>query len=167
MPRARRSFSCVYGVQTIRITDQFHINFRLYGRRGQKGRGGTERGDCAGFAISPYPGNAARDTSVQRYLLTLPRNCPRFRDLHGIRSNFTAKLLLRRGGQQGAGKGGEKCGEGFSHFVHCACSRFDNARLARRHESDPRRPLSLIFHRCTLELSWLNPDYDAGIDDAA
>lgn len=54
---------------------------------------------------------------------------------------------------------------GFSHFVHCACPRFDNARLARRHESDPRRPLSLIFHRCTLELSRLNPDYDAGIDN--
>lgn len=71
---------------------------------------GAERGDCAGFAISPYPGNVARDTSVQRYLLTLPRNCPRFRDLHGIRSNFTAKLLLRRGGQRG-GKAAEECGE--------------------------------------------------------
>lgn len=28
MPRVPGSFSCVYGVQTIRITDQFHINFR-------------------------------------------------------------------------------------------------------------------------------------------
>lgn len=62
----------------------------------EDGAGVTARG----FTISSYPGNAARDTSVQRYLLTLPRNCPRFRDLHGIRSNFTAKLLLRRGGQR-------------------------------------------------------------------
>jgi len=59
------------------------------------------------------PGNMARDTSVQRYLLTLPRNCPRFRDLHGIRSNFTTKLLLRRGeeGNRDEG-GGERYGEG-------------------------------------------------------
>lgn len=32
---------------------------------------------------------------------------------------------------------------GLSHFAHCACPRFDNARLARRHESDPWFPLSL------------------------
>ena len=28
MPRVPGSFSCVYGAQTIRITGQFHINFR-------------------------------------------------------------------------------------------------------------------------------------------
>jgi hypothetical protein len=33
----------------------------------------------------------------------------------------------------------------FSHFAHCACPRFDNARLAGRHESDPRRPLRLTL----------------------
>lgn len=32
---------------------------------------------------------------------------------------------------------GESGKSGFSHFIHCACPTFDNARLARRHESDP------------------------------
>lgn len=104
------------------------------------------------------------------YLLTLPRNCPRFRDLHGIRSNFTTKLLLRRGRVRSGGDEKRRLRE-LSHFVHCACPRFDNARLARRHESDPQRrtvlflipfSLSFIFHRCS-NCPQTNPDYDAAM----
>lgn len=126
MPRARRSFSCVYGAQTIQ-TGGLQTNFILISGRGEgkewiNGGSGRIAGveeqnrasarDCA--TPTPCPGIVARDTSMQRYLLTLPRNCPRFRDLHGIRSNFTAKLLLWRGERREAGglEGGrERSGE--------------------------------------------------------
>lgn len=84
---------------------------------------------------------------------------------HSLKFHREIAPQARRAMEEGGGGRWRSAVREFSHFVHCACPRFDNTQLARRHESDPRRPLSLIFHRCTLELSRLNPDYDARIDN--
>lgn len=121
--------------------------------------GTRERRDCARtHRRGSYPGNVGAGhgratvfVNVTTKLSAVPRLTR-----HSLKFHREIAPQARQ-----ATKGGEErvrvretvsvCGRAsFSHFAHCACPRFDNARLARRHESDPRRPfpvsLSLFIH---------------------
>jgi len=109
MPRARRSFSCVYGAQTIRITDQFHINFRLCGRRGWRGRGRTERG-VHHQSVSRKRGTGHERATVFVNVTTKLSAVPRL-TRHSLKFHREIAPQARRATARGR-KVVEKCGEG-------------------------------------------------------
>lgn len=100
-----------------------------------------DRATARGSLPARYPGTVGRTgheratvfVNVTTKLSAVPRLTR-----HSLKFHREIAPQARR--VTGVGESGKG---GFSHFIHCACPTFDNARLARRHESDPRRPLFL------------------------